>query len=174
MPGAAAAALQHATAWVAGDDVQDRALALVDHLLGRVEEQRLAAAGRPGRARPAGPASEQAGVEPGSVDRLLLRAPNRGVVPYEEAVAALARSAEVLRPGGLAVPYGWSMPLPGSAHLRAAGRGPGAVVADAAAGGVGPAHPVPFYLAEKPADAGHREHVAPGKALAKRTTRWDT
>jgi len=73
---------------------------------------------------PASPASVQAGVPDASVDLLLLRALNRGVMTYAEALASLNRSVDVLRPGGKAIVYGYSFPLLNSAHFRAAGLHP--------------------------------------------------
>jgi len=84
----------------------------------------LAQRGLSGRARAPSSVAEQTGVQDASVDLLLLRALNRGVVSYAAARRALARAAAVLRPGGLAVVYGYSFPLLNGAHFAAAGLTP--------------------------------------------------
>ena len=73
---------------------------------------------RPGRASSV---TTQAGVELRTVDLALVRVLNRGVVSYTEALAGLARSARTLRPGGLALVWGYSFPLLNAAHFEAVG-----------------------------------------------------
>lgn len=93
----------------------------VDPHFARATARRLAAKSLLVRPRPASPLAIQEGVPPRSVDLALVRALNRGVVTYTDALAGLARTARTLRPGGIAAVWGFSFPLLNTAHFEALG-----------------------------------------------------
>jgi len=110
-----------------------------------------AVAHRGGCCRPSLPGSvaDLPGCAPASVDVLLLRALNRGVVSFSEACRALTRAVEVVRSGGLIFLYGYSHPLVNSYHLERLGLD---VLVQTVYLQPSPLHtrgPVPFYVAAR-------------------------
>jgi len=82
---------------------------------------RLHAAGLAGQALPASNAAVAEGLAEHSVDLVLLRAGNRGVMDFATALAALRRARALLRPGGVIALWGYSFPLLCGDHATALG-----------------------------------------------------